>query len=371
MTDFVDALAALIREDYAAAAPLIEADPDDVRDTADRHGVLPLAAHRLAHWDLAPRPLRSTLMVEARRRAVADLVRARELRQCLETLHDAGVSVLLMKGAQLAYTHYERPDLRPRVDTDVLIPASARHTIGPVLARCGHLPAGQVPGELVMYQQAYTRERHGATIHTLDVHWRTANPQVFGAVLPYEELADAAVRVPRLGPHARGLSPAHALLLACVHRAAHHFDAAYLIWLYDIHLIAARFVESEWVQLLASARERGVATVCARGLEQAARYFHTAIPPSVSAALRRDSQRPEETATAAYLTHRRRHVEHVVSDLRALPTWADRWRLIREHLFPARQYMRDVYAPASGVPLPLLYVQRAVRGARKWLARAQ
>jgi len=31
--------------------------------------------------------------------------------------------------------------------------------------------------------------------------------------------------------------------------------------------------------------------------------------------------------------------------------------------------MREVYAPASRAPLALLYTIRAVKGARRWLAR--
>jgi hypothetical protein len=32
--------------------------------------------------------------------------------------------------------------------------------------------------------------------------------------------------------------------------------------------------------------------------------------------------------------------------------------------------MREIYAPDSTVPLPALYMQRAWRGARRWLARS-
>jgi hypothetical protein len=58
----------------------------------------------------------------------------------------------------------------------------------------------------------------------------------------------------------------------------------------------------------------------------------------------------------------------VVDDLRALPTWADRWRLMREHAFPPVEYMRGVYAPSSRTPLVWLYTRRMLVGARKWLA---
>jgi hypothetical protein len=220
-----------------------------------------------------------------------------------------------------------------------------------------------------MYQATYTKQRQGVVVHELDVHWRAANPQVFGAVLPYEELARSAVAVSGLTATARGLAPPYALLLACVHRVAHHFDSEYLIWIFDIHLIASRLTPSEWAVVNRIACESGVAAVCAQGLRQAVHFFHTSVPADVFLALGQGAKRSEEAATAAYMARRRRHVENVIADLRAIRGWTGRWRLVRQHLFPPPQYMRDVYAPLSAMPLPLLYVQRAVRGARKWLAR--
>ena len=41
-----------------------------------------------------------------------------------------------------------------------------------------------------------------------------------------------------LDTSARGPSSVDALVLAAVHRIAHHFDSDHLIWLYDIDLIA-------------------------------------------------------------------------------------------------------------------------------------
>ena len=48
----------------------------------------------------------------------------------------------------------------------------------------------------------------------------------------------------------RGLSPVHALLVACIHRVAHHRGTERLIWLLDIHLLASRLEEREWTALV-------------------------------------------------------------------------------------------------------------------------
>jgi hypothetical protein len=273
-----------------------------------------------------------------------------------------------MKGEALAYTHYKRPDLRPRLDTDLLVASEARGAAERVLLQFGYERVGQSSGSLLTYQAAFRKRLAGTTSHVVDLHWRIANPHRFADVLSYEEALDRAVLVPSLAPSARALAPADALLLACVHRVAHHFNDDRLIWLYDIHLLATKFDESAWSTFLAIASARGVSTVAQQSLVQAANRFHTRLPPALRS-LGPIAGNAKEIATATFLTHDRRQVTTFLDDLRALSRWSDRGRLVHQHLFPPRAYMRDVYAPASGAPLGVLYVRRALRGARKWLKR--
>jgi len=332
--------------------------------------VLPLVAERVAGRRGLPADLAEAVRVEARRAAAVDLVREAELRLVLETLSAASVAPLLMKGAQLAYTHYARPDLRPRLDTDLLIAEDDRMRAVEVLEAHGYEPAPQVTGELVISQTCLVKRREGAILHAVDVHWRLANPRVFAEALTYGELAQSAVPVPRLSPVARGLSDVHALLLACVHRVAHHFDAVHLIWLQDIHLLASTLSATQWREFAGLAADRGLASVTRRSLTRAQQLLGTRVPAEVDGILRARADRADEP-TSAYveLTPRSRNEMQVfLSDFHALP-WRLRVRLIRQHVFPPAQYMRGVYAPESRVPLYLLYARRAFRGARKWLSR--
>jgi hypothetical protein len=105
--------------------------------------------------------------------------------------------------------------------------------------------------------------------------------------------------------------------------------------------------------------------VCRQGLASAGEAFGTTWPALVDA--EGAARGPEPTA--AYLSGDRRLAGHLWIDLRALPSWSRRWQLIKEQVFPPARYMRDVYAPASVAPLPVLYTRRVLHGARKWLAR--
>ena len=361
-------LASAISGDAIAARRIASADPDAVCLRAEYHGVLPLLADRIARLQDVPSELESRLRLHAARQVACDLMQETEIRSMLAALNDAGIEALLLKGSHLAYAWYERPDLRPRLDTDILIPAAAKARVAGVLQAVGYEASANSGGELVSYQAAFVKYRQGLRLHVVDVHWRIANPQVFAGVLSFEELTRDAVSVPLLGPFARGLSAPHALLLACVHRVAHHFDSNRLIWLYDIHLLASALTAAEWESFLSLIEQRRVTAVCRRSLDRATQRFQTSIPPVAASDPRLRAPLAAE-ASAAY-TRPRRVVRDVASDLQALSSWRDRLRLVREHLFPPRQYMREVYSMSKRAPLPWLYASRAVRGAWRWLDRA-
>jgi hypothetical protein len=342
---------------------LVGVDSDAFHRAATDHDVLPLAAERLAGLQI-PETLRARCSEDSAQAAAADLAREVELRRFLREIETTHIVPLLLKGSHLAYSHYPRSDLRPRADSDLLIPTDARTSVHSILTeRLGYVASSKVSGEMTLTQKTYLRYDGEALVHAFDVHWRVASPPVFANLLSYGELAQASVPLPRLATNARGPSNVHALLLACVHRVAHHDDDLNLKWLYDIHLIAQAMPAAEWDQLRQLASEREVAAVCVHSLRLATRYFETPMPSWV----RTDVSPTRSERSAAYLRPRRK-IAVVFDDLRALASWRDRARLVREHMFPAEAYMRQHYAPGSTAPLPVLYGLRLVRGVRKWLS---
>jgi hypothetical protein len=365
----VELLAALIAGRETAREAWGRLIPDDLWRTAMRHGVAALAADALAACDAVPGRLRTGAREISRREIALDLVRESELRRMLAAFGDAKLPVLLLKGALLAYTHYRRPDLRPRLDTDLLIDRGCRGLVHDVLTSLGYVADRQAGAGLVTYQQPYVVGRSKVPVHTVDVHWRLVNPEPFRGVLSFEEMARVAVPVPRLHPAALGVSDVHALIVACLHRVAHHPGDDRLIWLYDIHLIASRFQPDQWCGFAKLAADRQVRAICQSSLQRAAAFFGTPLPgPLWSDRLSAPASHEPEPG-AAYLDPRRRRASRLLDDLRALTSWAERWRLVRAHVLPPVDYMRQVYAPSSRVPLPVLYVQRVLAGTRKWFVR--
>ncbi len=80
-------------------------------------------------------------------------MRAAELREVLAALAGAGLPVLLLKGAALAYTLYPEPHLRERCDTDLLLPSrDEAERAWRVLQTLGYQRPNAVSGDLIVHE---------------------------------------------------------------------------------------------------------------------------------------------------------------------------------------------------------------------------
>jgi len=336
----------------SAALPAGEAG-ERLLELARAHGVEWLVAWRTGRLD-----------DEARGEAVLDELRVRELNRVLAALEAQGLVPLVFKGAALAHSHYPASWLRPRVDADILVPPPARGAAAASLRSLGYEARAVISGTLVSSQACFARIDDRGLQHVVDLHWRVADPLVVADVLTHEELTARAGAIDVRGCPVRIPAPRDALLLACVHRAAHHDDDESLLWLYDIHLLAAGLGRQDWLAFADEAVSRGVAALCARGLSLAATRFGTGLPEGT---LQRLSARPALETSARYLEKGRRPAGHLVADIGSLNP-RDGARLMWEHLFPPAAYMRAKYGARGRTLLPALYLRRLFTGVPRWLA---
>jgi hypothetical protein len=341
-----------LRDDAAADTPV----PPSVLLAAREEGVFLLLADRLG-WEPFADELRDA--------AVVDALRTLELRTVLAALGEGGIPSVLLKGAALAYTCYPRPELRPRADTDLLIPENARDRVASVLSRLGYRRPSEIDGDVAVGQFHFVKINAQGLEHVLDVHWRLSNVRAFADVLTYEELARAAVVVPALGAHAWAPTAVHALLVACIHRVAHHADTTHLLWLFDVHVLARSLTERDRQAFVALASAKRVRAVCARTLTLAEDAFGGLDVAWIDSLAPVDSR---EEPTAAFVGGGMRQVDILKSDLRA-SSWGSKVQLLREHLFPSASYMRERYPGWPAFLLPLAYARRVVTGAPRWLRR--
>jgi hypothetical protein len=340
----------------------------DVLDAMERHRLAPLAWDTLrtsGHAASWPAPIQMALRRASAAQALVTALIDTELRRVIATAGDAGVRMVLIKGAALANTHYRLAHLRPRSDSDVVILDADRETTAHMLSELGYLRTPAIEGSLITQQVQWTRELAAGVVHAVDVHWRVFNPHLFGEVLSTEKLIEKAIPVPLLGPRALAPCTADALLLACVHRIAHHPGEEDPIWDFDIHLLLSSLTHDDAAAFARSASAANVRAVCAAAIASATSRFGTRLPAGLRVWL--DHAADAREPTAVFLDPGRRQVDMLASDFAALPTWRARAGLLRQHLFPAPRYLLRKYGRRSWVWLPLLYVRRIAEGMPRWL----
>lgn len=334
--------------------------------------MLPLIAAAVgAHgWEGVPEDVRADALRCTHEEAARAELSHLDLCRVLAAFDGQSIPALVLKGTALGYTHYGGLANRPRLDVDLLIRGG---DIGRAHEIFRSLEAEYVPhvtGRFVMSQFHYVTTDRAGCSHAYDVHWRIVNGHRFAGALSFDEMfADAAAPDALAAVRGRVPSPVHALLLACVHRAAHHAARGPLIWLYDLHLLAERFDAKERQAFLEIAVGRGLAGIAAHSLAEAGTTFGG----GAAAALAVDLQERggDRAGVHRFLTSRRSRARALLDDLAVLAGWRSRIALVQEVLFPPAAYMRHAYAPDSAAPLGLLYLRRAVRGAAGFMRARQ
>ena len=279
--------------------------------------------------------------------AVIETLRLVDLREVLGAL---GGAALIVKGTALAYSIYPAPELRPRVDTDLLIDRGEIDRVRRALTSIGFAETATSGDELGVRQHSFSRRDRFGVTHIYDVHLDIANNAVVADALRYDELRARAVPLPAIAPDAFGPCNADALLHACIHRVVHHHDSDRMIWLYDIHLLRERMTDEEHRQFWELAAGRRVAAICLASVEAANRIFGGVSVPSVDVA-------PDEPSSA-FLDRHRRYGAVIAGDFAALPGWRARFKRLRQLAFPPPSFMMQSFGASWRVLLPLLYAYR-------------
>jgi hypothetical protein len=287
----------------------------------------------------------------------------RKLACVLGALTASNIPVVIFKGEHVARACYARPDLRPRTDIDLLIHPSDRERASEALRAAGYRPAPRLEASMISYQATFVAADSAG--RPVDLHWRLSNPQAFADVLTVGEIFDAAreLRAPTLP--ARVPSTIHALVIALIHRVSHHAGSRRLIWDRDVVELSAQMGAGDWMAFVAFARERSLTGLFLQELTRALSSGPRVVSAGIEDVLR-ELRIDAANDTGPLLREHPTRAGEFVANIRALRGWRQRAALLVQHCLPPRRYMRDVYAPASRAPLPVLYVRRMLAGAWKY-----
>lgn len=332
-------------------------DKTALLDRLDYHGVT-LLAHRAGRL---PATLTESLQQRRSMMAANDALKQNALKELYSALVNAGLhEAILFKGGALAYSIYPQPWLRPRTDNDVLINKLNYAQFERVFHALGYQKLFAIEGHYISYQCTFSKPLAGKSVMNIDLHWRINNRQSLAKAFSVKELLTNGAPLNTLSPNIMIPSHIDSILIACLHRLGHHHNEERLVWLYDIHLLASKLTPSDWALLAARAINKQIASVTLDALQLCQQLLGTTVDDDAIKQLDNGAQQHE--LSRIFLQRDLPEWRYFLCDLKALPSWRQKFGLVYENLFPSRAYIRQQMGTRSAV---LGYTKRLLRGARR------
>jgi hypothetical protein len=274
------------------------------------------------------------------------------MRDEVEALKNAGVDVMLVKGAPLALTYYRSLGARPMKDVDIVVPTADAHAAVRVLEQRGWRRAPGAEDADLTYKHAMSFI--DARGQECDLHWHV----LYECCQPDADVDfwQGAEPLDFLGIPVKTLNPADALLVVVVHGMRSNEEPV-IRWVADaVTIVREAGARLDWDRLVRQAQQRQLTERLRLGLLYLAREMDVPVPIEVFArlaAVRLSVMERLETRHAlAPLAVRSRSV---LGDL--IPLWAS-----------YRRFLGDVgpWRTLAGFPDYLLYMWHL--GTRRELA---
>jgi hypothetical protein len=181
--------------------------------------------------------------------------------QVLQAFNEAGVELILLKGANLRLRVYQDPAQRPMSDLDILISRDQLLLAQEVLACLGYLRPPLMVDSLHGFRELFEHEllfmpSSGEGL-AIDLHWEIRAVASFYR-LPFPVLRDRAIGADYQGLPVKLLSPEHLLIHLCLHmygdlydHRATYYDSRQIV---DLALTLTR-LQLDWSQFLKDAAQ--------------------------------------------------------------------------------------------------------------------
>jgi hypothetical protein len=273
---------------------------------------------------------------------------------------DRGVDVLLLKGAGLNLTVYDRPDRRPMSDLDLLVRPDRLFEAMAALADRGYVPGPAFVSRDFFPRFHYAMEYRspGPNAARVDLHVRPFRPlryaqTVVGSVFwdhaRCVELCGAPLGVPR--------DEAQFVHLA-THSAGHGHSR--LLWLYDLcRLVECSRQSLDWDRILHFSRRLRLVLPVRQAVHELETRWGPVAPDEIREALRRERVGWRDRLCLAQAPRdATRPIRHVGVDLACTRGIRFRLAYLRRILVPDAGHMSQVYPRRHRGWLPVAHLRR-------------
>lgn len=198
----------------------------------------------------------------------------------IRSLSQAGIEVMVIKGAALTIGYYRDSSLRPMEDVDIMVRHTDARAAIDTLRANGWAPMDQLAGRNGFSEanRAYQHAAHfvHASGQDLDLHWNLL-PLCLGADADADFWAASTIEEFE-GFSVRILDPADQLLHICVHGTV--WDTLTPIrWIPDAAAVLRNRPDLDWERLFAQARQRKLTKMVQEALTFLQRHLSQPIPP--------------------------------------------------------------------------------------------
>ena len=271
--------------------------------------------------------------------------------EVLSELAGFGVPLLLLKGAALARWLYPAPELRDRLDVDLLVAEVQLDRLRTCLR-----DNGWVQRRLSASVSQETWRREGLD---LDLHWRLSDHPVFFHALKFSELWSAARPISGLSEPVRALAPMHALVHAVIHYfGTHSKEPMPALFLVDLVLLWEALDARERRALDGLLARLGLHGLAARAFERARQCF----PGSVCDAPLADWHQRGTGQWQTALDEPHGRLRGLRLALRGQPGVKHKLAYLSGLAFPRADYMYQKYPGRFPLGLPGRYLYRMLGG---------
>ena len=334
---------------------LIEQQTDeqwnDLLSLSERNSVSPLLYHTFRKADLVSvipeqvgEKLRTAYYLSGKRNTLL----YHYLKEALRSLTNAGIPVILLKGAHFAESIYGNIALRPMGDLDLMVRKEDISGVKQTFRAMGYTqkwPVVPTPDEVENphHLPPFTRERSPV----FEMHW-TLGDQKDPFQIDFEGIWQRAQSVRIANSQVLTLSIEDLLLYLCLHTVFQHRLSTTFMPFCDMERILHHFNGAvDWQALLRRSGQWGVNRCCYTMFQFAQEFLGTQIPPHVQDALRPSDPAPgllddiwkyvlSETPPGLRLATR-------VDEIKAQTTVTGKAGLFFRRLFPRRKAISSMY----------------------------
>jgi hypothetical protein len=345
---------------------------------AEREGVAPMLYWKLKNSSVeVPLSTLNFLRSTYYKNLAQSTLLYKELGVILKSFDEAGISVIVLKGAALAATVYEDIGLRPMGDLDLLVKQDQFHSALNVMESIGYveepIPHHELNRQIGYDVQLWLDARYDLKV---ELHWDlvTRGDAWFGPEIEWFWKQAQHWRPTTQEVFGRSFDNALALSLDCsllyqsAHLLLHHgISQARLLWFFDIHqLVDHCHLEVDWDLLVKRVQGSKWAFALGTVLAQTHNLFATSVPEQIITTLTQGDIIISENMES--FQHRASRIHTRATDVWEFFSFLDfgnRVRYVIAMAFPRPQYVRWRYHPRPAWLWPLYYPYRWLRIVRE------